>query len=87
MNTEYLVEMANRIGEFFEAYPDHSQSEREIAEHLKKFWEPRMRRALLTHVEEHQGVGLEPLVLAAVQQHRELLMPIAPASAIPPAVA
>ncbi len=79
-NPDNLIDMANRIGEFFAAYPDHVQSERDIAEHLKKFWEPRMRRALLEHVAAAQGEGLSPLVLAAVQAHSDMLQPVARAA-------
>ena len=38
-----LIRMANRIGDFFEAMPDHAEALEGIATHLKKFWEPRMR--------------------------------------------
>jgi formate dehydrogenase subunit delta len=75
MNIDNLIDMANRIGEFFAAYPDPVESEREIAEHLRRFWEPRMRRALLAHVDAQQGIGLAPLVLAAVRSHRDMLTP------------
>jgi formate dehydrogenase subunit delta len=78
MNVDNLISMANRISEFFAAYPDQVQAEQDIAEHLKKFWEPRMRRALLAHVDETGGVGLEPLALAALRTHRDLLTPPAP---------
>jgi formate dehydrogenase subunit delta len=49
-STDNLVHMANRIGEFFAAMPDAEEASREIAEHLHKFWEPRMRRELLAHL-------------------------------------
>ena len=75
MNVDNLVNMANRIGEFFSAYPDQVQAEHDVAEHLKKFWEPRMRRALLAHVDATGGTGIEPLVLAALHTHRALLTP------------
>jgi formate dehydrogenase subunit delta len=84
MNTDNLVEMANRIGEFFAAYPEPAQSEREIAEHLQKFWEPRMRRALLAHLDLHRGEGLAPLVLAAIEHHREMLKPLERGRVTPP---
>jgi formate dehydrogenase subunit delta len=81
MNVDNLINMANRIGEFFAAYPDHVQAEHDVAEHLKKFWEPRMRRALLAHLDATKGAGLDPLVLAALHTHRVLLTPPAsPAS-------
>jgi len=69
-----LVTMANQIGEFFETMKDRSQSLEEIAQHLKRFWEPRMRRALLDHVERHRGVGLKDIVLESVHAHRSMLV-------------
>jgi formate dehydrogenase subunit delta len=75
MNIENLVFMANRIGEFFSAYADRSEGEREIANHLRRFWEPRMRRALLAHLDNTGGEGLDEIVKSAVQHHSAALMP------------
>lgn len=67
MNIDNLVRMANRIGDFFQAMPDREEAIDGVAQHLRKFWEPRMRRELLRHVAE-AGVGeLHPLVAAAIQ--------------------
>ena len=38
MEVEKLIKMANQIGDFFEANPDEEEAKREIASHLKKFW-------------------------------------------------
>ena len=73
MNTDHLVHMANRIGEFFQAMPDRSEAMEGIATHLKRFWEPRMRQALAAHVEQHGGQGLMPLVREALSLHRAVL--------------
>jgi formate dehydrogenase subunit delta len=73
-NVETLVTMANQIGEFFVTMKDRKQSLEEISSHLKRFWEPRMRRALLDHV-EHGGAGLHDIVLEAVRTHKEKLLP------------
>ena len=43
MDSANLVRMANRIGEFFEAMPEREEALQGIAEHIRKFWEPRMR--------------------------------------------
>lgn len=64
-----LVIMANQIGEFFETMPDRAQALEDIAGHLKRFWEPRMRRSLLQRVEEHGGAGLKEIVLEALRAH------------------
>jgi formate dehydrogenase subunit delta len=66
--------MANQIGAFFEAMPDHQEAVEGIAQHLKKFWEPRMRRELLVQLDaQGQGLGLHAMVLEAIQSHRGLL--------------
>jgi formate dehydrogenase subunit delta len=73
MNIEHLVTMANQIGSFFRSYPDAEQAKKDIASHLKRFWEPRMRKQLVAHVVEKQGLGLEPIVENAVREHILLL--------------
>ena len=73
MNTDHLVHMANRIGEFFQAMPDAEEASTGVAEHLRKFWAPAMRRQLLAHAETTQGAGLLPLVATALVQHRGAL--------------
>lgn len=69
MDIEKLVKMANQIGDFFEANPDVEDAKREIASHLKKFWNSVMIKAIVAHVQQQQGVGLHPRVVAAIQQH------------------
>jgi formate dehydrogenase subunit delta len=69
MEVEKLIKMANQIGDFFEANPDVEEAKLEIASHLKKFWNSVMIKSLLAHVQQHQGQGLHPRVLAAIQQH------------------
>lgn len=75
MDIDNLVHMANRIGEFFQAYSDRAEASKEIAQHLRKFWEPRMRRELLAHLDCADGAGLLPIVADAVRAHRESLEP------------
>jgi formate dehydrogenase subunit delta len=75
MDIGKLVKMANEIGRFFEAEPDHDAALEGIAGHLARFWEPRMRRELLAHVEKENGGDLRPLVLEAVRKNRERLTP------------
>ena len=67
-----LITMANQIGDFFETMRDRKKSLEEIAGHLKRSWDPRMRRALMEHVEQHNGEGLKPIVLDAVRAHKML---------------
>lgn len=73
MQIDKLVTMANQIGGFFAAMPDRQEALDGIANHLKKFWDPRMRRELLAHVDAHTDSGLTPLVLEALGRHRALL--------------
>ncbi len=47
MDIRNLIRMANRIGDFFDAMPDRDEAREGIANHIHKFWEPRMRTALL----------------------------------------
>ena len=44
MDVHHLIQMANRIGDFFAAMPDRAEALAGLADHLTKFWEPRMRR-------------------------------------------
>jgi formate dehydrogenase subunit delta len=69
MNIENLVTMANQIGTFFASYPDRAEASAEIANHLKRFWAPRMRSQLYAHIDEQSGGGVAPIVLAAIAQH------------------
>ena len=73
MDTDNLVRMANRIGDFFVAMPDRQEALEGIAQHIKRYWEPRMRRQLLAHLDVHQGAGLDPVILTALQQHRSVV--------------
>jgi hypothetical protein len=43
MDVNNLIRMANRIAEFFEAMPEHDEALDGVAQHIQKFWEPRMR--------------------------------------------
>jgi len=65
---EKLVYMANQIGLFFKAQ-DVDTASAKIAEHIKKFWDPRMRKVILDHVEAG-GQGLDPAARQAVETLR-----------------
>ena len=60
-----LVHMANQIGKFF-ASQGEKQAVTGTAEHIKKFWDPRMRKAILAHLADGGG-GLDPAVRKAVE--------------------
>ena len=65
MSPDRLIYMANQIGSFFRSQGE-GKAVPGIAEHLKKFWEPRMRSAIIAHVDAG-GEGLAPEVRAAVE--------------------
>jgi formate dehydrogenase subunit delta len=65
MRIDRLVSMANDIGAFFDAEPDKAEASRNIASHLKRFWDPRMRRQIVAHYREG-GAGLNAVVRSAV---------------------
>ena len=57
MSAEKLVTMANQIGRFF--VPQRGiDPAAAIATHLRKFWDPRMRAAIVAHL-ENGGEGLD----------------------------
>jgi formate dehydrogenase subunit delta len=74
MDAHKLVKMANEIAAFFAAEPDRAVMLEGIAGHLKRFWDPRMRRELLRWVDEHHGEGLNDAVRAAIDAHRDKLL-------------
>jgi len=73
MDIDNLIHMANRIGEFFAAWPDADEARSGIADHIHKFWEPRMRRELLVSLDRDGAPGLKPIVVEALRQYRAQL--------------
>ncbi|MCG1053901.1 formate dehydrogenase subunit delta [Mycetohabitans sp. B5] len=73
-----LVDMVNRIGEFFESMPDRHAALEGIADHLTRFWEPRMRRTLLDAFDRGVDPALDalmPVAREALVRYRDRLMP------------
>jgi formate dehydrogenase subunit delta len=64
MSADRLIYMANQIGKFFQSQ-GHDKAVPGIAEHIKKFWDPRMRRAIFAHLDAG-GAGLDPSVREAI---------------------
>jgi formate dehydrogenase subunit delta len=50
--------------------PDRAEAEAGIVLHLKKFWDPRMRRAFLAAIDAQTADGLTDIVKSAVATHR-----------------
>ncbi|MBE1159697.1 formate dehydrogenase subunit delta [Dyella acidiphila] len=71
MNIERLVAMVNDIARYFASEPDHATGVAGIADHLKRFWEPGMRRQIVAHLQEG-GEGLDALAKLGVQRLAEL---------------
>lgn len=65
MNVDHLVKMANEIGAFFAGASSPEQAPRDVATHLKRYWEPRMRQAMLAHFKQG-GAGLTEVARSAV---------------------
>jgi formate dehydrogenase subunit delta len=74
MNTDRLIQMANSIGDFFASMPDADEARNGIADHIHKFWAPRMRQGLFAQIDGGGAGELQPLVLQALQQHRAELV-------------
>ena len=90
MEIDTLIHMANRIGSFFEALPDRQEGFDGVAEHLRRYWEPRMRRQLLEWIDGSSaqaslvgqgGEALSPFVREAIERHRADLNPPVAAAA------
>jgi formate dehydrogenase subunit delta len=64
MSPDRLIYMANQIGTFFESQ-GHDKAVPGIADHIRKFWDPRMRKAILAHLAAG-GAGLDPEVREAL---------------------
>jgi len=66
MSSDRLVMMANQIG----TPQREGDAVAAIADHLQKFWDPRMRAAIVAHL-ERGGEGLEGPVRQAVGRLKE----------------
>lgn len=58
-----IIRMANQIATFFRSYP-HEQAVAGVHDHIRAFWTPVMRRALLTQHTESER--LDPIVREAL---------------------
>ena len=67
MNVDHLVEMANQIASFFDSQGTVDESVAGVADHLHRFWEPRMLRAIGAYVVAG-GAGLRPSAADAVRR-------------------
>jgi formate dehydrogenase subunit delta len=63
-----LIYMANQIGTFFKSQGE-GKAVPGIADHIHKFWDPRMRKAIFAHLDAG-GAGLDPDVQRALESLR-----------------
>jgi formate dehydrogenase subunit delta len=66
MNIDLLIKMANQITDFWEGEAGEEIAAKEVATHLRRYWEPRMRTQMITYYEERQGAGLNDVAKKAV---------------------
>ena len=67
MNDQHIVNMANQIASFFQAYPDQAEAIEGVSGHLKKFWSPKMRVKLKEIAEQGDIDNIRQLVLDAIK--------------------
>ena len=63
MDQQDMIRMANQIASFFNG-SGPEVAVKDAAEHINKFWEPRMRAALIAHLEKG-GEGLDATIVKA----------------------
>lgn len=66
MNIDLLIKMTNEIGDFFAGTAPPAEAASAVANHLKRYWEPRMRAQMLEYYEQRQGAGLTDLARTAI---------------------
>jgi len=66
MNLDHLIKMANEISAFWDGEAGSESASKEVAMHLRRYWEPRMRAQIITYLEERQGAGLTDTAKKAV---------------------
>lgn len=64
MDPQHLVEMVNEIAAFFVG-EDPGKAAENVAHHLRRYWDPRMRRQILEHA-GNGGEGLSQVAKAGV---------------------
>jgi formate dehydrogenase subunit delta len=68
VNIERLATMANDIANFFHAETDRNLAIDSISGHLRKFWEPRMRRQIIAYAKSGNHEELSELAHEGVMR-------------------
>lgn len=66
MHIDYLIKMANDIAAFFRTESEDTAAQ-SVRNHIKRYWDPRMKAQIVAHYHETRGAGLEGPVLAAIK--------------------
>lgn len=67
MDNSNLIKMANNIGAFFKSEPDRELAVQGVEQHIRNFWEPRMRKEIIAY-SEAGGSELLDIVADAVKR-------------------
>ncbi|ANE56707.1 MULTISPECIES: formate dehydrogenase subunit delta [Methylomonas] len=67
MDNSNLIKMANNIGAFFKSEPEHDAAVAGVEQHIRNFWEPRMRKQIVEYI-QHGGNELLDIVAEAVKR-------------------
>jgi formate dehydrogenase subunit delta len=67
MDVSHLVSMANDIAAFFGSEADEAVAVEGVRAHISRYWERRMRRAIIEHL-ENGGAGLTPIARSAIEK-------------------
>jgi formate dehydrogenase subunit delta len=66
MHIEQLVTMANDIANFFRNGSEPGAAPRNVSDHLRRYWDPRMRKQIIAHYHTG-GAGLSDLARAGIE--------------------
>jgi formate dehydrogenase subunit delta len=66
MKIDPLIKMANEISAFFQSEDDHEHASHLVATHLRRYWEPRMRKEIIAY-QATGGAGLNEIALRGVE--------------------
>jgi formate dehydrogenase subunit delta len=74
-HNDRLTTMANQIAAFFGSSPTGGRGQegggaKGVADHINKYWEPRMRTQLMDRIRKGETAGLSPLVVEALPDIR-----------------
>lgn len=75
MNSSNIIKMANNIGDFFKSEPDRELAVKGIEQHIKNFWEPRMRKQIIEYMQtggdELMDIVKEAVIHIAATQNQQ----------------